>query len=141
MSMDADERFEAIDLRLRQIERRLSCLEEPVVRNSATNSPREGGQEVSTPGNHFDLALAGKSILILGGAFLLRAATESATLPKHAGVAIGLAYAAAWLVLTVTRRVSVFYAPAAAIVAYPIVWEATTRFHVMSANVAAIVVA
>jgi hypothetical protein len=136
--MDAGE-FQAIDHRLREIEGRLSRLEHQAASTpqSLPAAPDENGKV----GERFDLALAGQSILILGGAFLLRAATESATLPKHAGVAIGLAYASAWLVLTATRRVNAFYAPAAAIVAYPIVWEATTRFHVMSASVAAMIVA
>ncbi len=40
----------------------------------------------------------GRSLIILGGAFLLRAVTDAGTWPPLAGVSIGLLYALAWLV-------------------------------------------
>jgi hypothetical protein len=142
--MDVDERFQALDLRLREIESRLSRLDQP-----ATSARSEAEAELPAftdgPAPLIDLALAGKAILILGGAFLLRAATESATLPKAAGVTLGLAYAATWIVVAVfsaragRRTASVFGAAAAAAIAYPIVWEATTRFGALTARSASAV--
>jgi len=144
--MDVDEKFQALDLRLREIETRLSRLEQP-----AASARSEAGPElpaaIDGPAPLIDLALAGKSILILGGAFLLRAATESATLPKAAGITLGLLYASAWIIVAVysaragRRTASVFGAAAASAIAYPIVWEATTRFGVLNAQSAAAILA
>jgi len=143
--MDVDQRLDGIDRRLQHIEERLSRLENAPVpgavleRESAGVSPESEAGE-ATP----LLALAGKSILALGGAFLLRAATESTALPPQAGVALGLLYAMAWIVAAVLaararrRPAAVFHSAVAAAVAYPIIWEATTHFHVLSAVTAAL---
>lgn len=88
--------------------------------------------------------MSGRAILIVGGAFLLRAATESAALPRPAGIILGVAYAAAWIVVAELagrrgqRLAAVFHAAVAAAIAYPIVWEATTRFDVLSASAASL---
>ena len=146
--MDADQRLDGIDQRLQQIEERLSRLENApvteaaIARESAIVAPEPEAGE-----NSPILALAGKSILILGGAFLLRAATESTALPRQIGVVLGLLYATAWIVAAALaaragrRSAAVFHCAVAAIVAYPIVWEATTHFHVLSAVTAAILLA
>jgi hypothetical protein len=140
--MDVDEKFQALDLRLRNIEARLSRLEQPSP-SARSEAETKLPAAIEGPAPLIDLALAGKSILILGGAFLLRAATESATLPKAIGVTLGLLYAAAWIVVAVfsaragRRTASVFGAAAASAIAYPIVWEATTRFGVLTAQSAA----
>ncbi len=89
------------------------------------------------------LPLAGRSFLIFGGAWLLRALTDAGTLPRGAGVAVGLVYAVLWLVLAdragAARRTlsAEFLGVTSAIIAYPIVWEATTRLHVLSVPAAA----
>lgn len=143
--MDADQRLDGIDQRLQRIEERLSRLERAplpeavLARESAVVSPEPDANEVTPL-----LALAGKSILILGGAFLLRAATESTALPRQIGIVIGLLYAMAWIVAAALaaragrRSAAVFHAAVAAIIAYPIVWEATVHFHVLSAVTAAL---
>jgi hypothetical protein len=148
--MEVDQRLDAVDQRLQRIEERLSRLENaPLPRAAALqdhvddDSPRSAAGGEGTP----LLALAGKSILILGGAFLLRAATESTALPRQAGIALGLLYAAAWIVAAARaaragrRPAAIFHAAVAAIVAYPIVWEATTRFGVLSAVAGALLLA
>lgn len=156
--MDADQRLDGIDQRLQQIEERLSRLEsapatEPVLNRASAAVSREPDASdvasVVSPGPDASevtplLALAGKSILILGGAFLLRAATESTALPRQIGVVLGLLYAMAWIVAAALaaragrRSAAAFHAAVAAIVAYPIVWEATVRFHVLRAVTAAL---
>jgi hypothetical protein len=146
ITMEVDQRLDAVDQRLQLIEERLSRLENaPLPRAAApqhhvdADSPESVGGE----GTPF-LALAGKSILILGGAFLLRAATESTALPRQTGIALGLLYAVAWIVAAARaaragrRPAAIFQAAVAAIVAYPIVWEATTRFGVFSSGAAAL---
>ena len=62
----------------------------------------------ATPAQQW-LALVGRTLVILGGAYLLRALTNSHVLPVQAGIAAGLLYGAPWLVLASTP-------PAAAII-------------------------
>ena len=141
--MDVEQRIEDLDLRLKRIELRLSHGDSDSGAEAAVW--KASPDDVAAP--MFDLAVIGKSLLILGGAFLLRAATDTAAMSKPAGVAIGLIYAIAWIVVAiravraVRRTAGIFYAVTAAIVAYPIVWEAATRFGVLSANMAALVLA
>ncbi|HXH37989.1 MAG TPA: hypothetical protein VNN08_05145 [Thermoanaerobaculia bacterium] len=144
--MDVDQRLEELNLRLERIELRLANLEHPQAPEPVVATATEAPEEDAAP-SMIDLALIGKSLLILGGAFLLRAATDSAAVSKPAGVVAGLLYAIAWIVVAIyvvrlgRRSAGVFYAATAAIIAYPIVWEATTRFGVLSANIAALVLA
>jgi hypothetical protein len=90
-------------------------------------------------------ALAGKCLFVLAGAFLVRALTDSGTLPRGAGVALGLAYALTWLVLAdrAGRAGSAAAATAwgvtALVIACPLVWEASTRFDVLRPTAAAAV--
>jgi len=102
-------------------------------------------------------ALAGRTFLVLGGAFLFRSLTESGTLSTPVGVALGIAYALVWLFLAdrAAAREQVlggaFHAFASAIIVYPLLFEATTRFAllgpwssaalVLAANVAGLSIA
>ncbi|HEX3069947.1 MAG TPA: hypothetical protein VHX14_15370 [Thermoanaerobaculia bacterium] len=146
--MGVDERLDGLDQRLRFIEERLSLLEGG--QRSASVKPPEtviAAPESDTGSGTVLLVLAGKALFVLGGAFLLRAATESAALPAQTGVLLGFLYAIGWGVAATyaaragRRLNAVFSIVVAAIVAYPIVWEATTRFHVLSATAAAILLA
>ncbi len=89
------------------------------------------------------LTAAGRSCLVLGGAFLLRSFTEAGTLPGRVGVLLGLLYALVWLVAADRsaardRRLgAVFHGLTAALIAYPLVWEATARLAVLSPAAAA----
>lgn len=80
------------------------------------------------------LSLTGRMLLALGGAFLLRAGTDTGTLPPGTGVLMGLAYALVWVALgdrdaARGRRASAdFHGLTAILVGYPLIWEATTRF-------------
>ncbi len=140
--MDVEQRIDDLDLRLKQIELRLSQMNAAGADTTVWPPPAD---EVAAP--MVDLALIGKSLLILGGAFLLRAATDSTAVSKPAGVALGLLYAIAWIAVAIRagragrRSTGIFYATTASIIAYPIVWEAATRFGVLSANMAALVLA
>ena len=148
--MDSDQRLEKIDQRLWHIEERLSRLE-----NTSGSLPApahisddtEADSRTVATADASLLALTGKSILILGGAFLLRAATESAALPPQIGIALGLLYAMAWVVAAAfaarsgRRSTADFLCVVSAAVAYPILWEATTHFRVLSAVAAAVLLA
>jgi hypothetical protein len=86
------------------------------------------------------LGFAGRTLVVLGGAYLLRALTESTVLTAPAGVGLGILYGAPWLLLasrTAARgaQLDAFaHALTAALIGYPLVWEATLRFHVVSAG-------
>lgn len=90
------------------------------------------------------LGLLGKACLVLAGAFLIRTFTESGAIPKPAGVGLGFAYAAAWAFAADRSgqkgqtHAAIFHALTAALIAYPLLWEATTRLGVLSPGWAAI---
>ena len=88
------------------------------------------------------LGLIGRTFLILCGAFLLRSLTDTGTMALAAGVALGLTYAAIWLVAADRtagggRPLSaVFFGLVSAMIAYPLIWEATVRFDLLGADAA-----
>jgi hypothetical protein len=93
------------------------------------------------------LPLLGRSFLVLGGAFLIRALTDGGMLPRAAGIALGLAYAAGWVVLADRaaargrRQMATFLGATAVLVAAPLAWEAATRFRALPAAAAVAIVA
>jgi hypothetical protein len=81
------------------------------------------------------ITLAGRSLICLGGAYLIRALTESRMLPASAGVALGLAYAVLWA-LAAGRAAgkglkgdATFHAVVSTAIAFPLIFEATAHFH------------
>ena len=90
-------------------------------------------------------ALLGRTFLVLAGAFLLRALTDAGTLPRTSGVAMGLIYAGVWIFLAnrdghAQKRLSAaFHGVSASIIGFPLLLEATVRFHVLKPLSAAIV--
>lgn len=141
---------------VRRLERRVAVLEgsaEP----APTVSSRTTGPAVETavsPPAHGALvalrstpALVGRSLLVLAGGFFLRALTEAGTLAPRTGIAFGLAYAGAWVVVAAAdahrgRHGSAgFYAACAALIANPLLFEAVTSFGVLSETMAALALA
>jgi hypothetical protein len=98
--------------------------------------------EASGPDTGLDLALVGKSVLIIGGAYVLRALTELGVLGPMAGVILALVYALFWIwsadraLSRGQRVVALFDAGTAALIAGPLLWEAATRFHLLTPAVA-----
>ena len=92
------------------------------------------------------LGLIGRTVMIFAGAYLLRALVESGSLPSALGHRRGSRlYAIAWLAWADRAAprhgpAGLFYGAAAVAIAYPLVWEATTRFQLLtpSASVAAL---
>jgi hypothetical protein len=82
------------------------------------------------------MALAGRALVLLGGAYLFRALTDAHVLPAGAGVALGLFYAAVLLFLadraagSGNPHLATAYAAVSTAVACPLAWEATTRLGV-----------
>jgi hypothetical protein len=127
------------------LERRLSALEggtaqvprapvsTPPAAPSATPAPAPVESDLAVA-----LSLVGRTLLALGGAYLLRAVTEAGALPQALGVAIGLGYACAWIYVAdraggAGRTASAaFHGAAAALVGYPIIWETTVRLRLIA---------
>lgn len=112
----------------------------PVARPADAVKPAAGEAQV-------DLGAAvrlGRTSVILGGAFALRALTESGTLDGTLGVALGLAYAAIWVAFTGrAARLgalsdATWYGFAASAIANPLIFEATTRFEALPVPIAAL---
>ena len=138
---------------LRSVEARLAALEgaaAPALPLPVA-APIPAGGQASVPSAAIEpaipsiAALAGRCLLVLAGAFLVRAVTDSGAFPRGAGVAVGLAYALTWLVLAdrAGRAGSSAYAAAwgvtALVIACPLVWEASTRFDVLRPTAASAV--
>ena len=88
------------------------------------------------------LSLIGRTLLVLAGAFVLRALTDNGQLPTAVGAGLGFLYAGGWIALAdrAGRRgqtVSAgFHGLSAVLIGFPLLFEATTRFQLLSAGVA-----
>lgn len=86
------------------------------------------------------VAFLGRTLMVLGGAYLFRALTESGAVEPAVGIGLGLAYALVWLGFADRagargRHLSAcFHGAAFALIAAPLSWEAASRFHVLSAT-------
>jgi hypothetical protein len=90
--------------------------------------------------------LLGRTFIVFGGAFLLRALTEGGVVPGAVGVLLGLVYALGWLVAAdrsaERNRLSArFHGAASVLIAWPLVAEATTRFQLVDAPAATLLLA
>jgi len=83
------------------------------------------------------LSMIGRLFLVLAGGFFLRAMTEAGVLIPAAGVALAFLYASVWLYMSGRSgrqgqsSGALFHALGAALVAFPLLLEATTRFKVI----------
>jgi hypothetical protein len=89
----------------------------------------------------------GRSLIVLGGAYLLRALTDAGTWPPAVGVSMGMLYALAWVAMsnraaTGGDRVrAIFDGTTALIIGFPLIVEATLRFGLFTPQIAAVVLA
>lgn len=124
------------------LEQRLDAGASPAAKGRALGEARapeqalvEGGEASGTAFNFTTfLTLSGRSLIVLGGAYLIRALTESHREYAAIGIALGLAYAVAW-VLAAGRAAgkgfkgdAAFHALVATAIAFPLIFEATVRF-------------
>ena len=87
----------------------------------------------------------GQGILGIGGAYLLRAAAESGSLPGLTGVTAALAYTVLWLFFSARaprghEAAGIVFAGTAALVFAPMLWETTVRFKILPPLAAALLV-
>lgn len=135
-------RLAELTQRLEGVERRLARLEQTGDASATPSRPagalaaEEAVPELpALPGGI--VSLLGRTLIVLGGAYLFRAVTDAGVLPAAGGVAAGLAYAAWWLVsadraaAAGQRTSAVFHGLASGLIAYPLVWETTSRFRLI----------
>lgn len=89
------------------------------------------------------VAVVGKSILGLAGAYLLRAISESGTIPALLGALVTVVYAACWLIAAWRagardRMVANLFGATAAAMVFPMLWETTVGLHLLTPPSAAI---
>lgn len=151
-------RLEATVGELRQavlaLEQRLERLEaDPgAVRAAAAGSPAveaAGGFRSARQANDpiVILTLIGRLFLVLAGGFFLRAMTDTHVLVPPLGLSIGFAYAMVWLFFAdraggrQQTQNAFFHALATAMIAFPLLVEAATKFRVLPGAPAAVAVA
>jgi hypothetical protein len=106
-------------------------------------------EEVLPPGSDLTriLGLMGRTLLVFGGAYLLRALTANGYLPNSAGVLLAFLYALTWLWLADRAGAkgagasAAFHGSTAVLIGLPLLWEATARFHYLASPAAGLAVA
>ncbi|MBI4537726.1 MAG: hypothetical protein HY712_07190 [candidate division NC10 bacterium] len=145
--------LEEVASRLSAVERRLAALEtrpavdrfagaigtqlsDPSRPEAGPSGPRES--DLSTI-----VTRVGRTLVVLAGAYLLRALTDSGLLAAGPGVFLGLLFALVWLVVAdragarrQTLRAS-FHGAAYVLIALPLLYEATARFRLLDPAAAA----
>jgi hypothetical protein len=145
--------MEQLVRRIAAFEQRLSALEtrEPaatVVRAHGAPSAEELDGEAGLVGlPKSDLATivaaVGRTLVILAGAYLLRALTDSGVLAAGPGALLGLAFALSWIVMADRAGAhgrtlpATFHGVAFVLIALPLLFEATTRFQFLDPATAA----
>lgn len=128
-----ESRVDRLAQEVSDLERRVSSLDRG---EAAAPAPPTGRP---APESDFGeiFSLAGRTLLALGGAYLLRAVTEAGALPRIAGVSLAGVYAGAWIYFgdragTASKPASAaFHIGSAALVGYPLLWEATVRLQAL----------
>jgi len=135
---EIEARLRDLDTSLADVVRRLDHLEtsgaaaEPRAR-AAGAVPTVAIVEASV-GSFDVLSLIGRTLIVLGGAFLLRALTDSGQLRPALGISLGMVYAVVWYGAADRAAgsgrpaSSLFHGIAAVVISLPLVWEAATRF-------------
>ncbi|MEO8026585.1 MAG: hypothetical protein ABI823_08925 [Bryobacteraceae bacterium] len=92
------------------------------------------------------VTVLGRALLGIAGGYLLRAVSESGAIPAWIGALATVLYAAVWLLSA--RRLALrsafaalVHAATAALIVYPMLWETTTRLHILPSAAAAAILA
>ncbi|HTP24102.1 MAG TPA: hypothetical protein VMK12_00380 [Anaeromyxobacteraceae bacterium] len=150
---DLESRLAAMAEALRQIEGRVGALERVAQRGTTAERPAAVPGPAQAEEADVDAAvgkllpLGGRTLLVLAGAFVLRALTDLGTIPVPIGVGLGLAYAGTWILMAEragrARALlsSGFHGVAAVAIGFPLLFEAASKFHLLSPVLAAALLA
>jgi hypothetical protein len=150
-SSDLEAQVALLTESVRALERRVAALERTPAgaRRRPAAPAREARTDRAPDGAAAGpiVALGGRTLLVLAGAFVLRALTDAGTLAAPLGIALGLAYAGTWLLLAdhAGRRgqpwSAAFHGLSAVAIGFPLLVEAASRFRLLSPAAAAAVLA
>lgn len=147
--IDHPDVLEHLAERIDALEKRVSRLEHPVVPEAATSAPAAvplapNVEEPQQAGA--SLPIAGKALLGIAGAYLLRAFSGTGAASRLVIASLAGIYAVAWLVLAArsaarSRFAGILYAATSALILAPMLWEMCLRFQAMQPSIAALVLA
>ena len=145
----SDDRVAALERAVAALDRRVAALE--ATPPAAAVEEAVGDVPIPSGRGAIDatalMTLAGRTLMVLGGAYLLRALTEAGVWAPLVGVAAGYAYAAALLVAVDRsarrglRLSAVFHGVSASVIVLPLLWEAVTKFGAIDGAAAAAILA
>ncbi|HEY2849515.1 MAG TPA: hypothetical protein VGI97_06530, partial [Gemmatimonadaceae bacterium] len=132
---DIERAVHALEARLNAFEARAAGAAVPLAASVPSDGLAGGGE------SQLDavavLTFVGRTLVALGGAYLLRALTEAHVLPTPVGLALGFAYASTWLVAADSSAAAgralsaTFFGATTTVIALPLLFEATTRFAIV----------
>lgn len=140
--------LELLKAQLVDLERRVAALERGEKKSArelaapAESASRENLPLAGSTSSTSVVAVLGRAILGMAGAYLLRAAAEMEFVPRLAVVAAAVVYAGIWQSLSVragknSRIAEAIYGITSALILFPMLWESTLRFRILPASATA----
>ena len=135
---DLTRSMEGLNQRLVLLEERGAAAPAAAARVQLEAAPRiEDEEEILPSASDLTriLGLTGRTLIIFGGGYLLRALTAAGHLPEQAGVLLAFLYALTWLFLADRAGAkgaalsAEFHGATGVLIGFPLLWEATARFH------------
>jgi hypothetical protein len=133
------DRLSVLEAKIEALEQRLGVLERGAPPARLRLEPRPEQDEELLPSAAdvtSTLGLVGRTLIVFGGAYLLRAVTAAGYVPDQAGVLLAFLYALSWLWLAdrtgsspVNTASAAFHGATAVLIGLPLLWETTARFH------------
>lgn len=142
-STSIEDQIAQLTRRVAECESRLAAIEHTPLDASASAAHADSSSPAAIVA--FDrlgtLTNLGRSLIILGGAFLLRALTEAGTWPPAVGVSLGLVYALTWLGMSSQAAGghplrALFYGGTSMVIGFPLIVEAALKFGLFTPTVA-----
>jgi len=139
--------LELLKAQVQDLEQRVAALEKekqsasrPSAQNATARQEPHHGEPGAPTSAVSVVAILGRAILGMAGAYLLRAAAESEVIPKFAVIVAGVVYAWAWQFFSVragknSRIAEAAYGITSTLILYPMLWESTLRFQILPARV------
>lgn len=146
---DLPDPLEQLVCRVDALEKRVHDLENPAGIRAATTAAQptttveaKSAEEPESDSTNGALAVLGKAMLGIAGAYALRALAASNLLPRQVTTAAAVLYAFAWLAVgarvdPAKRFAGAMYAGTSVLIFVPMLWELTLRFNILSANATA----